>query len=155
MGEKKRQLELRWSKPIAIGSKNGFLSTDLTKVPETKGIYIFGRKFGKSFEALYVGLATGSIRSRVKKQFNNHKLMRHLEDAAIGERVLLAGEFLNRPGQNPKKHLPIVERALIRHFVGEGHDLVNQQGTHLRGFTVVSVGRHPKRWFDKAIYLEK
>jgi hypothetical protein len=49
----------------------------------------------------------------------------------------------------------IAERALMRHFLGEGHDLVNKQGTRIRTHTIRSSGRHPKRFFPNEIQMEK
>jgi hypothetical protein len=36
--------------------------------------------------------------------------------------------------------LDILERALIRFFLSEGHDLVNKQGTRLRRHEIASAG---------------
>jgi excinuclease UvrABC nuclease subunit len=33
---------------------------NLEKLANDPGVYVFGRRFGKSFEALYVGTAKGS-----------------------------------------------------------------------------------------------
>jgi len=57
-----------------------------------------------------------------------------------GKRVLLAGRFIPRSGQQEDKCLSILERALIRYFLSEGHDLVNKQGTRLRRHEIDSVG---------------
>lgn len=52
---------------------------------------MFGRCHGKSFEALDVGKAI-NIRTRVKQHIErNLRLMRHIEDARTGNRVLLIG----------------------------------------------------------------
>jgi hypothetical protein len=54
-----------------------------------------------------------------------------------------------------QKSLLLVERGLIRYFLSEGHDLVNKQGTRLRHHEVSSSGQHPKRFFPRAIFLER
>jgi hypothetical protein len=51
--------------------------------------------------------------------------------------------------------LALAERALIRYFLSEGHDLVNKQGTRLSRHELESTGKHPKRYFPKLMYLEK
>lgn len=150
------QLNVEWSRPIPLryNSKIDEFNVPLNKVPNDAGIYILGRKYGKNFEALYVGKA-GRIRGRVKGQLNNLRLMHHIRDARAGRRILLAGTFVSRPGQQEGRCLPLIERALIRHFLSEGHDLVNKSGTRLRQHEIVSTGRHPKRYFAKLIFLDK
>ena len=113
-------------------------------MPNGPGVYVFGRCFGSHFEALYVGKAT-RIRGRVKGHFNNLRLMQHLRNAKIGKRVLLAGVFQGRPGQQLAKSLTLAERAFIRYFLSEGHDLVNKLGTRIRRHELVSDGQHPLR----------
>lgn len=53
------------------------------------------------------------------------------------------------------KSLALAERALIRYFLSEGHDLVNKQGTRLRRHELQSSGTHPKRFFPRNMYLER
>ena len=49
----------------------------------------------------------------------------------------------------------MIELALIRYLLSEGHDLVNIQGTRLRRHEIASAGRRPRRFIPKLIYLEK
>lgn len=126
----------------------------MKKLPDAAGVYILGRRWGRRFEALYVGKAN-AIRGRVKTQLNNLRLMQHLRNAKSGERILLAGRVMTRPGQKLDAVLPLVERALIRYFLSEGHDLVNKQGTRIRRHEVLSSGRHPRRFVPSLMYLEK
>jgi len=150
-------LEIEWSPPVGLidGAREKLIYlVPLDELPDRDGVYVFGRRFDKSFEALYVGMAI-SIRARVKNQLNNLRLMKHLKDAKSGKRVVLAGEFIGKPGQRPEICLPLIERALIRHFVAEGHDLVNKQGVLLRQHEIVSSGYHPKRYIPSKIFLEK
>jgi hypothetical protein len=61
-------LHVEWGRPIQLkdaASGNGIYGLDLGKVTDGAGVYIFGRRWGSQFEALYVGKA-GNIRSRVK-----------------------------------------------------------------------------------------
>jgi hypothetical protein len=136
------KLRLEWERPLLLkdaSDQNLIYSFDHAKAPDGSGIYIFGRQHGKKFEALYVGKA-GSIQSRAKGQLKNLPLMLHLQNAKNGKRVLLTGRFVANKGQRQDKCLSLLERALIRHFLSEGHDLVNIQGTRLRRHEITSVG---------------
>jgi hypothetical protein len=129
-------------------------SLDLEKVTDDGGVYIFGRRWGAQFEALCVDKAN-NIRSRIKGHLNNLHLMQHLQHAKTGRRFVLAGSVITKPGQKLQMCLALAERALIRHFLSEGNDLVNKQGTRIRRHELESSGQYPKRFFPKSIYLEK
>ncbi len=151
------KLQIEWGSPIQLrdASKDNMIyGLDLSKVNIAAGIYIFGRRWGRQFEALYVGKAS-NIRGRVKGHLNNLRLMQHLHNARTGKRVLLAGKLVTKRGQRLSKCLVLAERALIRYFLSEGHDLVNKQGTRLRRHQLESLGQHPKRFFPRVIYLER
>ena len=140
------KLGMEWTKPITLvdaAHLNLIYSFDSAKLPEKAGIYVFGRRFGSNFEALYVGQAT-SIRGRAKGQLKNLPLMLHLKKAKSGKRVLIAGCFIPKRGQREAKCLPILERALIRYFLSEGHNLVNKQGVQLRRHDITSTGARRK-----------
>lgn len=151
-------LHVEWGRPIQLrdASRDDMVySLDLGKVADVAGVYIFGRRWGSQFEALYVGKA-GNIRSRINGHLNtNLRLMLHLRNAKAGKRIVLAGELVPKRGQRLPKSLLLAERALIRYFLSEGHDLVNRQGVRLRRHELVSAGQHPKRFFPKLMYLEK
>ena len=150
-------LTVRWTRPLKLTSGTANYPSyepPLSNLPDQSGVYVFGRQYGKVFEALYVGKAN-NIRRRVKGQCNNLRLMRHLENARNGKRVVLAGVFLPKPGQQLQKCLTLVERALIRHFLSDGHDLVNKMGVRLRQHEILSEGNHPKKSFPQQIFLQK
>ena len=150
-------LHLEWGRaiPLKDGSKENMIYTvALDKLPRAPGVYVFGRRYGSNFEALYVGKAN-RIKSRVRGQFNNLRLMQHLKTAKAGKRIILAGHFKAKPGQALNKCLALAERALIRYFLSEGHDLVNKQGIRLRRHEIASSGNHPKKFFARTIFLEK
>jgi hypothetical protein len=137
------KLHLEWLPAVALrdgADQNLIYVCDHEKIPERPGLYIFGRTFGSSFEALYVGKAGSSLRSRIKQQFNNLKLMQHVRNAKIGERVLLFGVFTPQQGQQPDNCVPIMERAMIRHYLEREDDLVNVHGTRLKTHEVLSSG---------------
>jgi len=81
--------------------------------------------------------------------------MQHLKGAKAGKRLVLAGRVRTRPGQPLAKVLQLAERAFIRHFLSEGHDLVNKQGTRIRRHKVLSSGKQPKRVIPAVAYLER
>jgi hypothetical protein len=135
-------LRLEWMRPLTLADatkQNMIYSFDFKKLPNKAGVYVFGRKFGSQFEALYVGKA-GNLQGRTKGQLNNLKLMQHVKHAKNGKRLLLVGRFIPKPGQQENKCLGILERALIRYFLAEGHDLVNIQGTQLKRHEIHSAG---------------
>lgn len=103
---------------------------DLDSLPREPAIYLFARSFGGRMEVLYVGKAT-SLRSRIKQQLNNLRLMQTIDDAAIGPRMLIYGTLNCRPGQPVGTVLNIVETALIGHLTENGHQLSNKLGTKL------------------------
>jgi hypothetical protein len=152
-GEYSMNLEVRWCEPVAMRRLRSIVyELDLGKVPESPGVYVFGRRWGDRFEALYVGKAL-NVRSRVKNQLNNLKLMSHVRDARSGARVLIAGEAVTKPGQRSAKAIELVERSLIRYFLSEGHDLVNVQGTRLRRHEITST-RRPMRFVPSLMYVD-
>jgi hypothetical protein len=128
-------------------------AVDLERLPTSAGVYVFARRWGSSFEALYVGKAN-NIRSRIPQQLNNVRLMQHIWNARSGARVVIIGEFIARGGQRLPISLPLIEKALIRHFLSEGHDLVNVQGTTLRQHEVLSENR-PLAFVPGSIFLER
>lgn len=151
------KIGVEWGSPLKLkdGRRENLIYTvSLDKLPNERGVYVFGRRFGKSFEALYVGKAS-RIRGRVKSQLDHVRLMQHLKNAKAGKRLLLAGEVLTRPGQRVAKVLRLAERALIRHFLSEGHDLVNKQGTRIRRHELMSSGKQPKKLIPRITYLER
>jgi len=153
-------MQLVWSTllPLTrVGNNLGY-TVELEKLPESAGVYVFGRTWGKgkntTFEALYVGKGD-NVRSRVRGQLNNLRLMQHLRDAKQGSRFLVAGVIDTRRGQQLEKVLRLSEHALIRHFLSVGHDLVNKQGTRIKRHSVTSA-RRPKRDFvPSPIFLER
>ena len=153
------EIEIQWNRPIPLKKVNrGALiyDIDLEKVPDKNGIYIFARKFNRNYYALYVGESTaGTIRRRIRRHLNNLKLMRHLELAKIGKRVLITGIPLPKGGQNSKKITKILEKTFIRHFISEGHDLVNISGSRIRYHEINSKGRIHKKFIPSSIFLER
>ena len=150
------KLAIEWEDPVLLrsGRREGLIYVvDSEQILRVPGIYVFARRWGDGFEALYVGKSK-NVRSRVKGHFNNLRLMRHLEEAKNGRRVVIVGYPVTKPGQRMEKVLTLLERGLIRHFLSEGHDLVNQQGTRLRRHSIESSGI-PKAFVPTLMYLER
>lgn len=151
------KLYVEWTHPIPLKDAtryNLIYSVAVDRLPAAAGVYVFGRRWGNQFEALYVGRAV-SVRGRVNNQMFNLRVMQHVKNAKAGRRIVLAGRIITKRGQLLKKCLQLVERALIRYFLSEGHDLVNKQGTRIRRHELSSSGKYPKRTIPSLIYLEK
>lgn len=157
------KLQVEWSEPVRMRPASrqrtsgvrpsGLYVVDLDELPAAPGIYVLGRLWGRGFEALYVGQAK-NIRRRLKSQLNNLRLMQHVHGAKTGRRVVFAGTFAPGPGQQVDRCLPIIERAFIRYFLLDGHDLVNIQGTRLRQHEVESLDG-PRYLVPKVMYVDR
>ena len=126
------KISVTWHAPIPLRGYARELidSFDLGVLPEEAGVYIFARRFGAKITAIYVGRAE-VLRVRIRQQLNNNLLMRALDEAPNGERVLICGTFSGKRGARISKWLKTVEEALITHFTEEKHELINKRGTLL------------------------
>ena len=150
------KLAIEWEKPIPMKKSTSsarIYDVDLDRIGRSPGIYIFARRWSGSYEALYVGQSK-NLNGRVKGHLNNLRLMKHIENAKNGSRVLIVGHAVTKPGQQIGSVLNALERALIRHFLAEAHDLVNKQGIQIRRHEVESSGRVPKAFIPSLMYLE-
>ncbi len=142
------RIDLKWDKPIRLrdGSKLNqiYHCRGLDRFSGKSGVYIFARKFGKSVLPLYVGQAS-SLKGRIEGQFNNLRLMMGVKNAHSGRRILLVGRLYLKPGQRMSKVLDIVESALIKNALAQGHDLLNQQGTKTKVHLIRSKGNSSSR----------
>ncbi|MEM6459987.1 MAG: GIY-YIG nuclease family protein [Planctomycetota bacterium] len=151
------QIHLDWQKPIPIQrdrSGQAIYKVDLDSLPPEPGIYLFFRRHGDRREVLYVG-RSANIRRRIKGHLNSVKLMHHLQNARSGKIFLAAGLFSGRYGEQAKRKLALAEKALIRHYIAEGHDLANQQGVKLRFHLLENTSRMPKSFLPTEIYMER
>jgi hypothetical protein len=150
------KLHLEWLRPMLLRKprrdENLIYTFDYTKLPQAPGVYVFGRRYGRNFEALYVGKAK-HLMWRARGQLKNLPLMLHLKTAKSGKRVILVGRFLPQPGQQEQKCLTILERALIRYFLSEGYDLVNKQGARLRRHEIKS--KNPRRLIPHSMFVDR
>lgn len=149
-------IQLYWHKPLNLydGSDSNLIyDINLDAVPTSAGIYLFAREYGQSVSILYVGKGT-NLRSRLKSQLNNVRLMRAIQNAPKGYRILTFAELATR-SQQLDKALRIVESSFIRHYVVEGHELLNVQGTIIKIHTINSERNHLKKFVPKVIYTEQ
>lgn len=127
------RINVQWLTPRELwedSTKVLIYDCDWGSLPEMPGVYVFARAFGESTTPLYVGQAT-NLRGRVRKQLNNLRLMRGLENTRIGPRLLLPAEITVRIGHHLARALNLVEQSLIKHYLSEGHELLNIKGTRI------------------------
>ncbi len=143
------KIDLKWERPFRLkdGSRLNLIysCTGLDRIRSKPGVYVFARRFSKSVFPLYIGQAL-RLRGRIEQQFNNVKLMMGLKKARSGHRILLVARLSLHPGQQKKKVLDIIESALIKHALAQGHDLLNQQGTKTKVHTLKSKGNSSSRY---------
>ncbi len=135
-------LNLEWMEPVilepGVDANVSYRVPNIDIIPQMRrGVYIFARRDADDFEALYVGRGM-LLRRRINQQFNNHNLMAHLQAARDGDRVLHVGLFRPRRAQQFRLCLPIIERALIRHYLGLGHNLLNVHHAQLYAHCIKS-----------------
>ncbi len=120
------KIDLKWERPFRLkdGSRLNLIysCTGLDRIRSKPGVYVFARRFSKS------------------------KLMMGLKKARSGHRILLVARLSLHPGQQKKKVLDIIESALIKHALAQGHDLLNQQGTKTKVHTLKSKGNSSSRY---------
>src|SRR5690349_3358553 len=108
-------IHVRWQEPVELcdGSDKGVIywCEDFDLIPDGPGVYIFSRQFGETVAPLYVGQGL-NMRSRIKQQFNNLKLMKAIENSQNGRRVLLLGSVLTKSGQKVERVLDVIEAGL-------------------------------------------
>jgi hypothetical protein len=127
------QIKASWSKPIPLTKcKPGGLiyELDLEALPPEPGVYVFARQYGDNVTPIYIG-ETISVRERVKGHLKSLPLMRAIENASNGNRFLIFCTVKAGSQNKAKKHIKVVERALIFHAQSEGHELFNKKGTKL------------------------
>jgi hypothetical protein len=154
------KIDIKWDKPIVLRDGSRFnriyhSESKLKKIPAKPGVYVFARRHGRNVYPLYIGQA-GNLRSRVDGQFNNLRLMMGLKNVEAGRRILLVGRLILHRGQRMKKVLDVVESALIKRALADGHDLINQQGTKTRVHVIRSKGNNWSRQIAPlAILIER
>jgi hypothetical protein len=152
-------VEITWHPAISLGTKATFKKRitdfDLSDCPEKPGLYIFARRFGSGvLQPVYIGKGE-NLRSRLKTQFNNHKLIEALLNEKSGERVLLLGEVKGSAPVALKKKLRLAERTHIEHALTAGYRLINVQLTKGQVDSVEVLGARPHTHPFPRIMLSK
>jgi hypothetical protein len=138
-------LEIFWHGPVylrdARDHENLIYACDyLDAIPSSPGVYVFGRLFGENVDPVYIGRAT-DLRRRIGQHIeNNVRLMQAIKRRPNGTRVVLIGEWRGKKGQQEGRALPLIESALIKFALAEGHELVNDKGTKTPVHTISMVG---------------
>jgi hypothetical protein len=154
------KIALTWDKPLRLRDGTKFSQVyycpKLDRISNKAGVYVFARSFGAAVAPLYVGQAS-RLRRRIEQQFkSNVRLMISLKRADIGHRILLVGRVKLDRGQSKKKVLDIVESALIKHALTQGHILLNKQGVKTRVHIIKSKGnRSSKQIAPLAMLVER
>lgn len=146
-------VELSWLEPLPLvdGSDEYRVYTlkneDADSLPDNPGIYIFAREYGAKIIPLYVGMA-GNLAARISGQLNNVHLMKGIESAPQGMRLLIIGELRRKPGQKPAKCMRIAESALIEHSLAHGFDILNKQGKKRPTHNIYFTGNRRAKTFS-------
>lgn len=127
------KIEASWSQPIALKkceSDELIYELDTDQLPSEPGVYVFCRRHGECVVPIYIGESL-SIRNRIQGHLKSLPLMRAVENAPNGARFLIYCTVNAGSLKKAKKHVKVVEKALILHAQGEGHVLFNKRGTRL------------------------
>lgn len=127
------KIEASWAKPVEmeLDSTQALIYTlDIATLPDVPGVYVFGRLYDGLVEPIYIG-QTLSIQKRIKTHLKSVPLMKKLEKAKLGSRVLVYCIVKAGNEDKARKHVKVIERALILHAQSEGFELFNQKGAKL------------------------
>ncbi|HVY39525.1 MAG TPA: hypothetical protein VHM31_16410 [Polyangia bacterium] len=151
-------LKVYWHPPVRLvdGRKDNLIySCDWERIPEGPGVYMFGRLFAGSFAPLYIGKSKG-VAGRIWQHLaGNIPLMMKLKNGAKnGQRVVVAGEWQSSRGQNARKALGLIESALIKHSLLQGHDIFNDKMTKTVSNTITRTGHTAHGFLPKHMKIE-
>jgi hypothetical protein len=151
-------LLVEWDEPVElrhVESGNLIYECNLDLIPDAPGVYVFARRFDEKHYPLYIG-KTHRLRTRVGQHFRtNVALMRGLEHADNGARVVMIGRFIAKRGQQLASALDVLERTYIKSAPAQECELLNVQGTKYKLDTITSTGARasydpfPKRLTSK------
>lgn len=150
-------IEVEWHKPVLL-SKNSRIVVDRNNlprsIPNSPGVYFFSRRYGASFQPLYIGETT-NIRGRLRNHLNNADIRDILRGIPLlgvpvkrGNKYFHFGTLRGRHGQLLTKRMSLVQRYMISQAIAEKSPLLNKQLTDIKTHSVIFSG--PKR--GRAIY---
>ena len=146
------EITVQWQSPLRL-AKNKRIVVDRNalpeRIPKKPGVYFFSRKYGSSFQPLYIG-ETSNLRARLKNHLNNAGIRDILRSIPLkgvpvkqGSKYFHFGTFVGKPGQNADKCLGLVQKYLIEQAIAQGAPLINKQLTVIKTHTVQFSG--PKK----------
>ncbi|MFY0525874.1 hypothetical protein ACN28I_22915 [Archangium gephyra] len=152
-------LQVEWDDPISLEYVNNeklIYSCNPELLPEDPGIYVFARRFGESHSPIYVGKAS-NLRKRITDHFyKNVPLMRGLENADKGARIVLIGKWISKPGQQMNNALSTLEKAYIESALTLGYELLNVKGARRPIDKIESVGKRKSHFpFPRRMNIER
>ncbi len=158
------EITIRWQKPIQL-TKHKRIIVDEDDLPAglraEPGVYFFSRKFGTKRVPFYIG-ESQNVRARLKQHLATTKIadvLRSLsaedDQIKIGVRFFHFGYLLARPGHKPSVCLKIVQKALIRQAVEQGHPILNTQLKKFRTHNLhFEGGKSARATYDSHIVVE-
>jgi hypothetical protein len=151
------EINAEWSEPIALKKdvRGGLIYTlNLEDLPEDPGAYVFGRRHGRTVVPIYIG-ETLSVQGRIRNHLNSVLLMKAIEKAPNGSRFLIYCTVKAGTKDKAKKHVKILEKALLLHAQSEGHELFNKKGTKLPTDTISFTGNRTSEAIAPRVMLVK
>lgn len=127
------KIEAKWSKPINLeldSTETLIYTLAVNSLPDLPGVYVLGRMYDGLVMPIYIG-ETLSIQKRIQSHLKSVPLMKALERAKTGTRVLVYCVVKAGNAEKAKKHVEVIEKALILHAQSEGHELFNKKGAKL------------------------
>jgi len=147
--------EIKWESPIELrlAPRQRRYTWDRSNILMIPGVYIFGWMDGEKFKAIYVG-KTIKMKQRINTHHEGDALMDRLIVMPNEPRVLFIGYVFPDGGTDKvrRKVLSIIEKALVRYYVAEGHDLHNSYGECIKKHTVKS--KNAPRGLNASIFVE-
>jgi hypothetical protein len=135
-------IRAEWSKPVNLKLATSgaiYEFPDLGAIPETPGVYVFGRQHGNTITPLYIGRAM-KLRRRLEQQFNSVILMSRIKESETGSRFLIFCAPILKPGQKAAKVITVMEDALIANALSNGYELLQKQGLKRPSHEITFVG---------------
>ena len=149
---------IQWQKPMLLedGDEENLIFTipDIENWDDLPGVYMFCRLYNSTVIPLYIGRSK-NIGQRIKQHLNTTKMMKAIQHSPKGEKVLIIGEFVKKPGQENEKSLKLAEKVLIEHALTEGFKLINIAGTNPLLHTISFSGYKGAKDFSGSLMYAK
>ena len=126
------EINIKWHHPFPLvdGDHVDLILNieDLYDVYDGPGVYMFCRKYGLSIQPLYIGRSI-NVQNRIRQHLNSVRMMKGIQNARKGEKILVVGEFVPKAGQQAERAITIAEAPLIETALLENCELLNDAGT--------------------------